>query len=315
MGKWIRSILALGIFGALAYYVAVHWRDIRYLWNLGPDDAAAAFAICFFLSAVHGRVSQLVVKVLGVRCRLWSMIMLEHAAQLLNYAPMKFGTLFRAHYLKSHYGLGYLGFVACFAYITFLMVACACVLGLAAFGYGFGFGAYENRILGGVLAVSAMASVILLVFPMREPSGEGRLSRWMRVFLSGRVKLGLAKKELAISAGLLVVSFLLGALRIGIIYRSLGADVDFAGYFVLSSLSYVAMLAGFTPGSLGIREVVLSLGAVVLGIPFELGALAALIDRAILMAYTFVVGGLCTFNLWCKSPGDFEQTEAANEAV
>jgi len=73
------------------------------------------------------------------------------------------------------------------------------------------------------------------------------------------------------------------------------------GYLILGALGYVVLFVGLTPGSLGVRELVLGLGAVVLGIPLEVGILAAMIDRAIEISYTFVVGGGCAIWLWRKS--------------
>jgi len=60
---------------------------------------------------------------------------------------------------------------------------------------------------------------------------------------------------------------------------------------------------------LGIRELVLTFGAVVLGVPGKVGLLAAMIDRAIIISYAFVVGGICTVWLWHRSPADFKKPQ------
>ena len=241
MNRRIRAILALGISAALIYYVEAHWKDLRHLWDLGPIEVASALTICFLLVTVNGSLLQIVVKVFEVQSKFLTMFVLEHTAQLLNYAPMKVGTLFRAHYLKNHYALSYIEFAACFAYITFLMISCSSVMALVALALGFGFISYESSVLGIILAMSALLSGITLLLPLKKPGGEGKLSYWISLLLSGREKLGNAKKTLAISTGLLVMNFLLGSLRIGIIYQGLGVDVPIEGYLVLGSLSYLAL--------------------------------------------------------------------------
>ena len=314
--KWLKSILAAGIVGFLCWYLARYWGELKVLVKFRASELVILFLLCFLVAALNARIIKNMLKVLGVRTRFWEMAWLEHAAQLLNYAPMKFGTLFRAHYLKRHFEFDYSSFAACFAYMTFLMVGSACGLGLAALSIGLGFGAYESRVLGLVLGVLTAGSIAMLIIPIKEPVGNGRFSRWLRMFLSGRGQLGRARIDQVLSTSLMILNFIVGALRIGIIYKNLNVDVDLAGYFILGSLGYVSLFVGFTPGSLGIREVVLSFGAVVLGIPLEVGVLAAMIDRVVVMVYIFSAGGMCTLYLWHKSPADFKETKAvAGEPV
>jgi len=81
---------------------------------------------------------------------------------------------------------------------------------------------------------------------------------------------------------------------------------------MLGSLSFVILFISLTPGSLGIRELVLGFGAVVVGMPLEVGVLAAIIDRAVIIIYVFILGGICTGWLWYKSPTDFKQQQDSN---
>ena len=87
----------------------------------------------------------------------------------------------------------------------------------------------------------------------------------------------------------------------------MGVAVNNTGFLVLGALGYLVLFANFTPGALGIREVILGAGALVLGVPFEAGIAAALIDRAITLSWAFTIGGFSTLLIWFKSPGDFHQ--------
>ncbi|MCK4998562.1 MAG: hypothetical protein KAS23_03470, partial [Anaerohalosphaera sp.] len=75
---------------------------------------------------------------------------------------------------------------------------------------------------------------------------------------------------------------------------------------VLGAVGFGSVVLGLTPGSLGIREVLLGSAAVVIGIPLEVGILAAMFDRAIMLSWTFVVGGSCALWLWREDPQDFK---------
>jgi len=148
-----------------------------------------------------------------------------------------------------------------------------------------------------------------LLIPLPEPKGEGTLRTALRNFLSGRRQISSEKKTIFVSAALLAVNFLITACRLGIIYHSMGKHIHPAGYLILGALGFVILFISITPGSLGIRELVLGIGAAVLGVPLEVGVLAAVVDRAISMSYIFVVGGGCALSLWRRSPADFRQKE------
>ena len=51
----------------------------------------------------------------------------------------------------------------------------------------------------------------------------------------------------------------------------------------------------------------LGFGAVVLGIPLEVGILAAIIDPAVIFSYTLIAGGICTIRLWHKPAIKFKE--------
>jgi uncharacterized membrane protein YbhN (UPF0104 family) len=313
--KWVKSILSGGTIFFLCWYLAQHWSELRVLVNFRSKELVILFLLCLFISGLNASVVQNMLRVLGVRTRFLEMAWLEHTAQLLNYAPMKFGTLFRAHYLKRHFGFEYASYAACFTYMTLLMVGSACGMGFVSLGLGSGFDVYKSKILGIILGVFTASSIAMLVLPIKEPGGNSKFSRWLRAFLSGRIRLWRSRNDLFLSAILLILNFIIGALRIGIIYKSLNVDLSFTGYLVLGSLGYVSLIAGITPGSLGIREVILSFGAIVLGISFEVGVLAAMIDRVIVMVYIFTTGSICSIFMWLKSPADFNEAKAASDKL
>jgi uncharacterized protein (TIRG00374 family) len=309
MGKWFRNILGFVILFFLLWYVAKHWQQLKVLLRLRAEQLLIMYLLCFLSTLVAARVVQCLVSALKTKTEFWDMVWLNNAAMLLNYAPMKFGTLFRANYLKRHYGLAYSHFASFFLYITFLMAATSTALGLAILVAVYGLASYESKILAGVFAGTITCSVIFLLVPLPEPKGQGRLSTVLRDFLSGRRQMAKDKKTILAAVALLAVNFLITACRLAIIYHSMGKDIHPAGYFILGALGFIVLFIALTPGSLGIRELVLGIGAVALGVPLEVGVLAAVVDRAIAMSYIFVVGGGCALSLWRKSPADFKEQQ------
>lgn len=307
MSKWLKNILALIILGFLLWYLAGNWGQLKKLLKLSPGQLILIYILWFFLSLSSARVVQCLLNGLKTKTRFWDMVQLHNATILLNYAPMKFGTLFRANYLKRHYGLSYAHFATFFLYIMFLMTATAAAIGLVVLLVVYGLGGYENKVLALVFVITIIGSLLFLFIPLPVPAGEGRLSATLRNFLSGRSQVSKQRKTILIAVAYLVVNFFLAALRLWIIYNSMGKSIHPGGCLILGALGFVVLFVALTPGSLGIRELVLGFGAVVLGIPLEVGILAAMIDRAIIISYVFVAGGICTIWLWRKSPADFKE--------
>ncbi len=309
MTKWLKNILGLVIMGFLLWYLAKHWEQLKALLKLGPKQLVGIYSIWFLAALVSGRVVQHLLMALRIETSFWNMVWLQNATSLLNYVPMKFGTLFRANYLKRHYGLAYTHFATFFMYLTFLMTATAAVAGLTVLLVIFGLKGYENRILAVVFAITIICSILFLLVPLPVPKGQGWLSTVVRNFLSGRGRISQAKKAVFTTVILLAVNLLLSAVKLAVIYRSVGVKIHPGGYLILGALDFVVLFIGFTPGALGIRELVLSLAATVFGIPLQVGVLSVMIDRAIAVSYTFTVGGICAIWFWHKSPADFKEQQ------
>ncbi len=307
MGKWLKNIFGLAVLAFLVWYLAEHWDELKVLPRFNLNQFAVMFFLCFLTTAINAGVVRSLINALGTKTDLWDMVCLNNAAILLNYAPMKFGTIFRANYLNRHYGLAYSHFATFFLYIMFLMTTTAATVGLVVLVAIYGVSVYENQILAIVFLITIVGSLMFLFVPLPIPTGKRRLTNIIRIFLTGRADIAKQKKTILNSAVLLILTFLLETLRLGVIYHSMGIDVHPAGLLILGALGLVTLFVSITPGSLGIREFVLGAGAVVLGVPLEVGVLAAMIDRAILVAYAFSVGGGSALYLWRKSPGDFKK--------
>ena len=309
MRKWLKTALGLVIIAFLLWYLAEHWKHLKSLLKLNPKQLTLMYFLCFLSHLAAARIVQQLTSALKIKTGFWDMMRLHNAALLLNYAPMKFGTIFRANYLKRRYGLAYAHFATFFLFITFLMTTMAAIIGLIALLAVFGIEGYENKILAAIFLATIVISLLFLFFPLPAPAGQGRLSTILRNFLSSRSQVSKEVKTIFTALILLSVNFLLTAARIGIIYHSMGKDIHIGGYLILGTLGFVVLFISLTPGSLGIRELILGFGAIVVGIQWEVGLFAAIIDRAVVMSYIFVVGGGCAAWLWHKSPADFKKQQ------
>ena len=309
MTKWIKNVLGIIIVIFLLWYLSKHWGKVKFLIRLRPAELLIIYLVSFLATLNSGYIVQRLLRTLKVRTSFWDMVLLQNAVYLLNYVPMKFGTVFRANYLKRHYGLTYAQFGTFFVYIMLLMAATASAVGFVVLVAVYGVAGYERKVLAAVFLGLLAFSIFSAFIPLPEPAGSGKLSTTVRNFLIGRQQVTRDKYTLFVCTTILVVNFIISSVRLGIIYNSMGQNVHPAGYLVLGALGFVTMFVSLTPGSLGIRELVLGSGSVVLGIPLEVGILAAMIDRAIALSWCFVVGSVCAGWLWHKSPADFKKPQ------
>ena len=306
MRKWLTNLLALVIVAGLVYYVVGRWEELRGLLKLNVGCLATVVLVSLAANLVASKTMQELLRALDVKPSLTDLWLIQNAGQLLNYLPMKAGTVLRANYLKRRYGFGYAQFGAFFLQSLLLMTASAAVLGLGVLLAVYDLGSAARRILATAFAGVLVASLLALLLPIPLPGGPGRLSRLLRSFLAARKELAGRWKTLGVCTALSVVSYALFAVRLGAVYHSMGVDVHPAGFLILGCLAGPLMFLSITPGSLGIRELVLGASAVTLGVTPEVGILAAMIERAIVLGFTVVVGGACAAWLWRRYPADFQ---------
>ena len=299
---WLKSVLATLIFAALAGYLVQHWDDIQSLPKLDFPHLSSIYVICLCRLLIVGKTTQRMLGALAVNTSFWEMVVAHQAICLLNYLPMKAGTVFRAGYLKRRHGLTYSQFCVFSAYMALLQTATATGTGLMG---AVALARLERQISPVViitLAILLACSLLLLFFPVPVPRGTSRFSAGVRAFLIGRKELWRDRRALAVCSLLLAADFLLAAALLGVVYHTMGVPVHPAELVVLEALGIVSMFVGITPGALGVREAVLGGGAMALGIPPQIGLLIAVINRAASMSWCFVVGLPCVLWMWRKCP-------------
>jgi len=197
--KWFKHILGIIILTFLLAYLATHHQELKALLKLSAGQLIMMYLLCFLISVAGVPVVRSLLDALETKTGFGDMLILNNAALLLNYAPMKFGTVFRANYLKRHCGLSYAHFATFFLYITFLMTLIAAVVGLAVLGGVYGLAGYESRILAGIFVVTIIGSLIFLLIPLPTPKGDGRTSTALRTFIDGRTQISKQRKAVVIA--------------------------------------------------------------------------------------------------------------------
>ena len=295
---WWQILLALVLLALVASYLYRHRAALSDL----PPLAASVWLLAFLITAAGTGSSvcavQDVLAAVGARTRWGEMFLLHNAAYLLNFLPAKPGTVLRATYLRSHYEFSFARFGVFALFLTLLTTLVTAAVGLASLLAVYGLERTADRLFAALLAACIAATLVLLFAPLPVPAWEGRLGGLLRELLASRRALLGAPLTLLRPTVWLLVVYLLGALRLGVIYAGFGLDAHPGGLLLLGALGQLSMLASLTPGALGVRELLVGGGAVVLGVPVEAGLLAALIERAVGLAWSVVVGVPSALWVW-----------------
>ncbi|MCK4998524.1 MAG: flippase-like domain-containing protein, partial [Anaerohalosphaera sp.] len=278
MLKWFKNILGIIILAFLVYYLSQHWHQLKVLLKLRPLDILALYFLTAIGTTNNARIFQLLLRQLNAHLPLPKAVLLQSATRVLNYIPMKFGTVFRVNYLKRFYGLSYTDSITVLSHLALLTAFTAGLIGLVSLVSEYGLQGNDNRILAlAFLGLSTTASVFYFV-PFPVPKAENKFTKIFKKFITGRQSISRNLKTTSLCIAHFVLTFVMSSLRFWIIYRTMDVDISPVGCLVLGAVGFGSVVLGLTPGSLGIREVLLGSAAVVIGIPLEVGILAAMFD-------------------------------------
>lgn len=279
--------IALLLTAALVVWLVGQREHLADLQRIDAATLAAVYAISLAGTLVSGRAIQVLLARLGAQVSFLDMVLLQNASTALAFLPMKGATLLRAGYLRRRYGIDYARLGAFLVLLTILSLGISSAIAAASLIASVDLAGEGALLLAGLLVVFTLLALAVAAVPLPR--------RWqppprLRGILALRQELTARPAAWAEPTLLLVVHYLLAALRLGLIYRGLGIDLDAAGALVLAAVGVASLLISITPGALGIRELALGGGAFALGIPLELGMLVALVERAIGLSWALVVG-------------------------
>lgn len=286
----LKTGLALALLAAVVAYVVRNAEVVRNLPRLSAAAWVAVLTITVAGTGISVLGVQSMLHAIGARTRYGEMFLLHNAAYLLNLLPAKAGTVLRATYLRTHHDVSFPRFGVFALALTLLTTFVTAAVGLVSLLAVYGVERFANRVFAALLAVCMVGTLLILLVPVPVPAWSGRVGRALRELLGSRRRLLRRPLGLLRPTGWLLAVYLLGALRLGVIYAGLGLHAHPGGLLLLGALGQISLLVNLTPGGLGVRELLVGSGAAVLGVPVEAGLLAALIERAVGLGWAVVVG-------------------------
>lgn len=290
--RTIQMVLEALLVGYIVYYVWNHRGDLVHLWRVDLADAAGLLMLTLAGSLVRAWEQCYIVGALDARLTFRESFHLTMGCTLLNYLPLNAGTVIKARFLKANQALKYAHFVSMMSALVLVTLMGGGLLGLAVLPLSADFGGASARwTMAAVLAAAVLAPLGMLNVPPRWlGSGKRFIQVALRDMLEGWGQLRRRRGGLCMLSGLSILKLLLMGGRFWICFRAFGADASFVASVLFAIIANLMMLVNITPGSLGVREVLIAAVAAWTGMAFDKGVFAAGLDRMFSLAFAVLSG-------------------------
>ena len=287
--RWLSHCLAAALVAALGYYVWKNWA--KHSDSLDISLSAAILICLCILGAwlVNAAQSTLMLRVNLIRSGFFENLLVQTAAILGNYLPMRAGTALRFHYFKVVHKVDYSlfgGLSAVRMVLLILATSFASLLGLIATEHEF---SRTLWLLYGGLAAIGISLLVGIRYVRFSPTS--RLGAISIRFVEGFASIGRHPWEACATLGLIFVQFSLLGVRMAICFAIIGQSISPSSLLLIVPIATLLSFLTITPGNLGLREWTIGAVSLAAGLDLSTGVFAVTLDRAILVALTFAIGG------------------------
>jgi uncharacterized protein (TIRG00374 family) len=297
----IRNIISIGFIVGLGYYLWKHW-GVFYTAFDASWHHALSISVCMILSwMINSCQILLILKKMGFNIGFWENLYLFVAAALGNYLPMRMGTLLRARYLKKLHGVHYITFTGMVGIRTLIFLASTGILGCIGMAGLKLSGTKINLAFLTIFICMAVFSLGLCL--MRKPKMNNAKNSYIKAwsdFLTGFEAVWSSPIFLFQNIALVFLQYFLLAIRLFVVFDTFQIELSVWALIILAPTTTLITFVSLTPGSLGVREWAIGAISVLSGIDFQGGIFAGTIDRAVLMACTFIFGSFSLLYIWIR---------------
>jgi uncharacterized membrane protein YbhN (UPF0104 family) len=292
-------VIVLGAAVILVFALALY-RERQVVWRmsqLGGSQLTWIGVTIVVSVLLTGATTRLYLSTLGVYISLWESFWLAAVNFLCSYLPLQANLLIRAKYLKQLHSLDYPSYTAMVLMNLLLMFCAVGIYGLA----GLGWIAWTEARFSGELAIMFGACILvpLCVLGCVDRFAQ---SRWLGVGTAADI-VGAARRmrrstiQLTKAVGLIVAALFVLSLRFYAAAQHVGPVQRIELAMALPPIAAVSTYVAITPNGLGVRELLSSGVASLLGMPPSTGLAVTTVERALTVVGFGLLGVCGTFVL------------------
>jgi uncharacterized membrane protein YbhN (UPF0104 family) len=295
MRRWIKTGLYLLTIVSIMIYLFYHAKDFQNLSRPSILEWIILIGTTLMALILNGMVFKIAMEILGIKMSWQEWFGISSSNAMYNYVlPAKGGVALVAYYLKQRHQLDYSKYLGLFGGITLLgMVISAGVAVI--FGSLMLYMGEDRALIYTFISSLIFVGTLLGLFLLwrLDPEKFSKKNRFLRLISSALKSLKSIlyqpRKVLKFTI-LLLLLLLISSWRLYIAFEVIALSVPLEKLIFINALVTYSMFFTLIPGNLGIKEGIIGITSGLLGITFDSAIMAALIDRAVHLGVTFLVG-------------------------
>jgi uncharacterized membrane protein YbhN (UPF0104 family) len=256
---------------------------------------------------LNGIRLKILTRILGLDLEFRYWMGLALLQSFLNYLPFKGGMAVNAVYLKKQHDFPLKRFIAMVTASCIITISASGLMGLIASGICLSWSAYPLVFIffGGLFFLPGGLAVLATIWKGRDYGWMGTvhdvLAQWR--------KMGRNQPLLLLLFSLDFLSVFIFSWRYFTAVQAFSMDISFGFCIILACMAILSTFVAITPAGMGVREGIIGVTTRVLGSGLNPGICIALLDRAVVMFWVFILGPLSGFMLLSDGKHDNNMKE------
>ena len=301
--KCFKNLISVFIIAGLAYYLWENWDTFYATFDASWSQIMGLVSCIIMTWLINCLQSFLLYRHAGINVKFWENFIIQIAAIMGNYLPMRLGSLIKMRYFKKVYGLEYIKFVGVAGTrILIILLYCTVLSSIGLIGLKLPQYVFLWILLG------ILNTLIVIVIGSRLIKLSYRLDLKNK-FIKTKIYEFLTAFEIIRSrpilfcqmSGLVMMQFATLAYRLSISFDIINVELSPWVLLILAPTTSLIQFLILTPGNLGLREWVIGVLSYLSGYNFSSGIFAGSVDRAILMMCTFILGSGPLVYVWIRA--------------
>ena len=302
--KWISAALFFALLFLLAWYVYSHWPEISGLLNLSRTTVLLLLGLGI-LSAVFNSLYHLaILRTFGLKLTVLDWMGVTIVSNAIAFVvPLRGELALAAEYYKRVNGLAYTKSASVAAGNMVFGVSFSLLEIIAAMLCA---GIIDGKwppLIWAVTAVGVLGiAVIIFVSMASESRLRRRVERWkiVRDVIEGFNGLLRSRSLIWQLLFCMTASNVIRLFTIMLCFQAAGHPVNLYEALLYASVAWLASVIAVVPGNIGLKESVIGVATVQMGVDFTVGVTASLLERATTMVVYVGLGLLFALPVWLR---------------
>ena len=294
--KIIQYLLTILFIGLILFFSRTQWKDFSIIKEVSLWSVFWLSILFIIMQVIQSYILKEFVKIFDVKLRLIDCFGLVCMRSFVNYLPLNAGIIYTGTHLKFKNNLYITKYISITAAGTVLMFFTAGILGTILLLIKYFIERQLSLYLFIFNILFIIFGIVVFYFPNFNIQKKNRVFNWIASINEGIITIKNSGKLVIITL-LTLSTFVVLSLRFYILFKDLGYGLDIIEVTILTIMTTLIRFTSLFPGNLGLREAIAGGVTSQFGFSFNIGFLAAIVDRIVATFWIFLFGIIFSFIL------------------